>query len=74
MELLENLPSTSELVWFNVKFIDIPSGFDDVKKGNWDYEPFVGHQIKGKVIGVIGYGSLVKLCVNYLMDGVLRFW
>ena len=28
---------------------NIPSGFDDVKKGNWDYEPFVGHQIKGKV-------------------------
>ena len=40
---------------------NIPSGFDDVKKGNWDYEPFVGHQIKGKVIGVIGYGRLGKI-------------
>ena len=63
MELLENLPSTSELAFGLMLSLlrNIPSGFDDVKKGNWDYEPFVGHQIKGKVIGVIGYGRLGKI-------------
>ena len=70
MELLENLPSTSELAFGLMLSLlrNIPSGFDDVKKGNWDYEPYVGHQIKGKTIGVIGYGRLGKIMCR-LFDG-----
>jgi D-3-phosphoglycerate dehydrogenase len=40
---------------------NIPKSFHSVKDGNWDYEPFVGHQIKGKTIGVIGYGRLGQI-------------
>jgi len=40
---------------------NIPSGYNHVKSGGWDYEPYVGHQIKGKTIGVIGYGRLGKI-------------
>lgn len=62
-ELINDLPSTSELAFGLMMSLlrNIPSGFDHVKKGGWDYEPFVGHQIKGKTIGVIGYGRLGKI-------------
>ena len=40
---------------------NIPKSFHSVKDGNWDYEPYVGHQIKGKTVGVIGYGRLGKI-------------
>ena len=47
---------------------NIPKSFHSVKDGNWDYEPYVGHQIKGKTIGVIGYGRLGKIMCK-LFDG-----
>ena len=62
-ELINDLPSTSELAFGLMMSLmrKIPQSFDSVKDGNWDYEPFVGHQIKGKTIGVIGYGRLGKI-------------
>jgi len=47
---------------------NIPKSFHSVRDGNWDYEPYVGHQIKGKTIGVIGYGRLGKIMCR-LFDG-----
>ena len=44
---------------------NIPSSFDDVKKGGWDYDEFMGHQLKGKTIGIIGYGRLGKMMSKY---------
>ena len=51
-ELLNDLPSTSELAFGLMLSIlrNIPNGFDDVKKGGWDYDKFIGHQLKGKTI------------------------
>jgi len=62
-ELINDLPSTSELAFGLMMSLmrKIPQSFDSVKDGNWDYEPFVGHQIKGKTVGVIGYGRLGKI-------------
>ena len=39
----------------------IPEGFDSVKKGEWDYEPLVGRQVKGLTIGIVGFGRLGKI-------------
>ena len=39
----------------------ISEGFDSVKKGEWDYEPFIGRQIKGLTIGIIGFGRLGRI-------------
>ena len=49
MELLNELPSTSELAFglMSSMLRNIPSSFDDVKKGNWDYDSHMGHQLKG---------------------------
>ena len=62
-ELINDLPSTSELAFGLMMSLmrNIPKSFHSVKDGNWDYEPFVGHQIKGKTIGVIGYGRLGQI-------------
>jgi len=62
-ELINDLPSTSELAFGLMLSLlrNIPKSFHSVRDGNWDYEPFVGHQIKGKTIGIIGYGRLGKI-------------
>jgi len=69
-ELINDLPSTSELAFGLMMSLlrNIPKSFHSVRDGNWDYEPFVGHQIKGKTIGVIGYGRLGKIMCR-LFDG-----
>ena len=62
-ELINNLPSTSELAFGLMMSLlrNIPKSFNSVKSYNWDYEPYIGHQIKGKTIGTIGYGRLGKI-------------
>ena len=67
MRLLEQLPSTAELAFGLMLSIvrNIPSSFEDVKVGGWDYDMFMGHQLGGKRIGVIGYGRLGKMMIRY---------
>tara|TARA_B100000795_G_scaffold157821_1_gene118520 strand:- start:9640 stop:10572 length:933 start_codon:yes stop_codon:yes gene_type:complete len=62
-ELINDLPSTSELAFGLMLSLlrNIPKSFDNVKDGNWNYEPFIGHQVKGLTIGIIGYGRLGKI-------------
>lgn len=59
-ELINDLPSTSELAFGLMLSLlrNISRSFDNVKEGYWDYEPYIGHQIKGLTIGIIGYGRL----------------
>ena len=63
LDLINDLPSTSEFPFGLMMSLmrNIPKSFHSVKDGNWDYEPYVGHQIKGKTIGIIGYGRLGKI-------------
>ena len=62
-DLLNNLPSTSELAFglMSSMLRNIPNAFDDVKRGGWDYDMHMGHQLQGKSIGIIGYGRLGKM-------------
>lgn len=62
-ELINDLPSTAELSFGLMMSLlrKIPEGFDSVKKGEWDYEPFIGRQVKGLTIGIIGLGRLGKI-------------
>ena len=66
-ELLNELPSTSELAFGLMLSIvrNIPKSFEDVKNGGWDYDSFMGHQLKGKNIGIIGLGRLGKMMMKY---------
>ena len=62
-DLINELPSTAELSFGLMMSLlrKIPQGFDSVKKGEWDYEPLIGRQIKGLTIGIIGFGRLGKI-------------
>ena len=67
-ELINDLPSTAELSFGLMMSLlrKIPEGFDSVKKGEWDYEPFIGRQVKGLTIGIIGYGRLGRITAELL--------
>ena len=69
-ELIEDIPSTSELAFGLMMSLmrNIPKSFHSVRDGNWDWEPFLGNEIKGKTIGVVGYGRLGKIMCK-LFDG-----
>jgi len=43
----------------------IPNSFSSVLSGSWDYEPFIGRQLKELTIGVVGYGRLGTLFSHY---------
>jgi D-3-phosphoglycerate dehydrogenase len=62
-DLINELPSTAELSFGLMMSLlrKIPEGFNSVKKDEWNYEPFIGRQIKGLTIGIIGYGRLGKI-------------
>ena len=66
-ELINQLPSTSELAFgLMVSLLrSIPKCNHHVSNYNWDYTQFMGRQIKGLKIGIIGYGRLGKMMFNY---------
>ena len=51
----------------------VPS-FDSVKKGNWDYRPFIGRQMNYLNVGIIGYGRLGKMLIKYLSPLVKKIY
>ena len=66
-ELINQLPSTAEHAFGLMLSLvrKIPMSFNSVKEGNWDYEPYIGRQLKGLTIGIIGYGRLGKMMASY---------
>ena len=66
-ELINDLPSTAELAFGLMLSLvrKIPWGFDSVKSGHWNYEPFIGRQLKDLTMGIIGFGRLGKIMANY---------
>lgn len=66
-ELIKNLPSTSELAFGLMLSLlrHIPASFDSVKRGEWDYERFIGRQAEGLIAGIVGYGRLGYFMVKY---------
>ena len=66
-DLINDLPSTSELAFGLMLSLlrKIPQGFDSVKNGNWNYEPYIGKQLKGLTLGVLGFGRLGKIMADF---------
>ena len=66
-ETINNIPATAEHAFaLTMSLIrKVPSSFDHVKSGGWDYQKFVGRQLKDLKFGVVGYGRLGKMYVKY---------
>lgn len=43
----------------------VPQGFQSVRQGSWNYEPFIGRQFDYLTVGVIGYGRLGRYYSRY---------
>ena len=44
----------------------IPAANADVRRGNWNREPFRGQELYEKTAGIIGYGRLGRIVAKYL--------
>ena len=67
MELINDLPSTSELAFGLMLSLlrNIPKCNNHVSRYYWDYTQFMGRQVKDLTIGIIGYGRLGKMMYNF---------
>ena len=68
LKIIKDLPSTSELAFGLMIMLlrKILPAHNSVKKFKWDYLPYVGTQIKGLTVGVVGYGRLGKIFCRQL--------
>jgi len=67
MELINDLPSTSELAFGLMLSLlrQIPQGQKHVSEYKWDYTQFMGRQVKDLKVGIVGYGRLGKMMYNF---------
>ena len=67
MNLINKLPSTSELAFGLMMSLlrKIPQGQKHVSEYNWDYTQFMGRQIKGLKVGIVGYGRLGRMMYDF---------
>ncbi len=68
LSVIENISSTAEhaLALTLSSLRNLPSSFEDVKNGNWDYTKYIGRQLDHLKIGVIGYGRLGKMYSRFM--------
>ena len=54
--IINQLPATSELAFGLMLSLlrHIPNASSSVRDGKWDYSKFIGHQVKGMSIGIVG--------------------
>ena len=61
-DFLKTITATAELAWGLLISLNrnLPSSIASVKSGVWDRNRFIGVQLTGKTIGIIGYGRIGK--------------
>ena len=66
-DILEKVTSTAEHAFALMLSLirNIPSAFDSVKAGKWNWENFTGRQINQLTVGIVGYGRLGRMMAEY---------
>ena len=66
-ELIKNLPSTSELAFTLMLTLlrKIPESLNHTREFKWDYLSYVGRQVLGLKIGIVGHGRLGTFMEKY---------
>ena len=64
---LSKITATAELNWCLLLSLarNIRSVFNSTNEDNWDRNLFIGDQLYGKNLGIIGFGRLGKMIANY---------
>lgn len=59
-DLLRDVWATAEHTWALILSLvrRIPWAFDDVKQGSWERERWQGSELRGKTLGIVGYGRV----------------
>ncbi|MCD6221666.1 hypothetical protein J7K25_05870 [bacterium] len=66
-KFLKNVQATAELAWLLVMALlrNFPRALQSVKEGRWESSNFRGHELYGKILGIIGYGRLGKMMSRF---------
>jgi D-3-phosphoglycerate dehydrogenase len=66
-EFLKTIPSTAEHTWALLMALirNIPKADENVQAGIWNRDQFRGFELKGKTIGIIGYGRTGQRVARY---------
>jgi D-3-phosphoglycerate dehydrogenase / 2-oxoglutarate reductase len=67
IELLRNISATAEMAWALLLAVvrKLPAAFESVKGGDWDRTRFQGRQLRGKTLGIVGYGRLGRIIKDF---------
>lgn len=59
-EFLKNITPTAEHTWALILSLirKVPNAVESVKKFNWNRDDFIGTELKGKILGIIGFGRI----------------
>lgn len=68
-DFLDGITSTAELTWALLLALvrRLPTAHHDVTQGHWRREPFLGRELKGLTLGILGYGRLGRMVARYGM-------
>ena len=66
-KLINDLPSTAELAFALMMNLlrKVTDANKHVRGYGWNYTKFIGHQLKGLNVGLVGYGRLGKMMYKY---------
>lgn len=67
IDLLDTVAATAELTWGLLLALirRIPSAFASVRAGAWSRDDFLGWELRGRTLGVVGHGRLGKMVARY---------
>lgn len=66
-KLLESITATAEHTWGLLLALvrQIPAAHQSVLAGEWARDRFVGNELLGKALGIVGYGRLGRMVAQY---------
>lgn len=66
-EQIQDVSATAELTWGLLLSVArrIPEASTSVQEGNWDRTKFLGTQLRGKTLGIVGLGRLGRMVAAY---------
>lgn len=66
-DFLESITATAELAWGLLLSLvrRLPAARESVLRGRWEQQPFIGHMLSGKTLGVVGLGRLGTMVARY---------